>query len=232
MYLCNSCRRKFTPRTGTVMERSHVPVHKWYRAIELLSGPGVSAQQLHRELRITLKTARSLTERIHRGGAGIPGVKKLLAATCPSRLRGRPAYQWTPSASQIVELMAAHGVRHADIGAAIQPSCGRNTLLKVFREELAMGRTRFKVVICQSLRILLTGRPAEYNARGDCIRAEVKPSPEVAVFQAKTVLGQRTNDPPSDFVKEKMEFRKWRTEYGLTAQEVHDLDRLLAKAMK
>jgi len=28
MFLCNSCRDKFTVRTGSVMERSHVPLHK------------------------------------------------------------------------------------------------------------------------------------------------------------------------------------------------------------
>ena len=36
-FLCNDCRDKFTCRTGTVMERSHIPVHKWLLAIHLLS---------------------------------------------------------------------------------------------------------------------------------------------------------------------------------------------------
>ena len=35
MFLCNDCRDKFTCRTGTVMERSHVPLHKWLLAIHL-----------------------------------------------------------------------------------------------------------------------------------------------------------------------------------------------------
>ena len=34
-WLCNDCRDKFTCRTGTVMERSHIPVHKWLLAIHL-----------------------------------------------------------------------------------------------------------------------------------------------------------------------------------------------------
>ncbi|HEY1312198.1 MAG TPA: transposase, partial [Pseudolabrys sp.] len=33
MFQCNDCRDKFTARTGTVMERSHVPIHKWLLAI-------------------------------------------------------------------------------------------------------------------------------------------------------------------------------------------------------
>ena len=49
-FLCNDCRDKFTCRTGTVMERSHIPVHKWLLAIHLLSSSkkGMSAHQLHR----------------------------------------------------------------------------------------------------------------------------------------------------------------------------------------
>ena len=36
-FQCNDCRDKFTARTGTVMERSHIPVHKWLLAIHLMS---------------------------------------------------------------------------------------------------------------------------------------------------------------------------------------------------
>lgn len=52
MFLCNDCRDKFTCRTGTVMERSHVPLHKWLLAIHLMttSKKGVSAHQLMRNL--------------------------------------------------------------------------------------------------------------------------------------------------------------------------------------
>ena len=32
-YRCNKCAEDFTVRTGTVMERSHVPLHKWMRAL-------------------------------------------------------------------------------------------------------------------------------------------------------------------------------------------------------
>jgi hypothetical protein len=37
MFLCNVCRNKFTVRTGTVMERSHVPLHKWLLATHLMA---------------------------------------------------------------------------------------------------------------------------------------------------------------------------------------------------
>lgn len=50
MFLCNDCRDKFTCRTGTVMERSHVPLHKWLLATYLMatSEKGMSAKQMER----------------------------------------------------------------------------------------------------------------------------------------------------------------------------------------
>ena len=65
-FQCNGCRDKFTCRTGTVMERSHIPVHKWLLAIHLLSASkkGMSAHQLHRMLGVTYKSAWFLAHRI------------------------------------------------------------------------------------------------------------------------------------------------------------------------
>lgn len=65
-FLCRDCRDKFTARTGSVMERSHIPVHKWLLAIHLMnsSKKGMSAHQLHRMLGITYKSAWFLAHRI------------------------------------------------------------------------------------------------------------------------------------------------------------------------
>ena len=66
VFHCNDCRDKFTCRTGTCMERSHIPVHKWLLAIHLLSASkkGMSAHQLHRMLGITYKSAWFLAHRV------------------------------------------------------------------------------------------------------------------------------------------------------------------------
>jgi transposase-like protein len=67
MFLCNDCRDKFTCRTGTVMERSHVPLHKWLLAIHLMasSKKGISAHQLMRNLGLgSYRTAWFLAHRI------------------------------------------------------------------------------------------------------------------------------------------------------------------------
>ncbi len=66
MFLCNDCRDKFTVRTGSVMERSHVPLHKWLLATHLMaaSKKGMSAAQMGRMLGVTYKTAWFLCHRI------------------------------------------------------------------------------------------------------------------------------------------------------------------------
>jgi transposase-like protein len=72
MFLCNDCRDKFTVRTGTVMERSHVPLHKWLLATHLMaaSKKGMSAKQMERMLGVTYKTAWFLCHRIREAMAG------------------------------------------------------------------------------------------------------------------------------------------------------------------
>ncbi len=65
-HYCEACKDKFTVRTGTVWERSHIPLHKWLLASRMMasSKKGVSAHQLHRTLGITYKSAWFLAHRI------------------------------------------------------------------------------------------------------------------------------------------------------------------------
>ncbi len=72
MFLCNDCRDKFTVRTGTIMERSHVPLHKWLLAMHLMSASkkGMSAKQMERMLGVTYKTAWFLCRRIREAMSG------------------------------------------------------------------------------------------------------------------------------------------------------------------
>lgn len=63
---CAACRQQFTVRIGTIFEESHIPLHKWLQAIHLMcsSKKGISSNQLHRVLEITLKSAWFLSHRI------------------------------------------------------------------------------------------------------------------------------------------------------------------------
>jgi transposase-like protein len=76
-YRCNQCKEDFTVRTGTVFERSHVPLHKWVYAMYLLvtARKGISSMQLAKEIGITQKSAWFVLHRL-REACG-PDLKKL-----------------------------------------------------------------------------------------------------------------------------------------------------------
>ena len=73
-YWCGICRRHFSVRTGSLMERSKIPLQKWAIAIYSIttSTKSVSSMKLHRDLGITQKSAWFMLHRI-RQAYGIVG---------------------------------------------------------------------------------------------------------------------------------------------------------------
>jgi transposase-like protein len=65
-YRCNACKFDFTVRTGTIFERSHVPLHKWIYAMYLLvtARKGISSMQLAKEIGVTQKSAWFVLHRL------------------------------------------------------------------------------------------------------------------------------------------------------------------------
>ena len=65
-YRCNACLLDFTVRTGTIFERSKVPLHKWLYAMYLLvtSRKGISSVQLHCQIGVTQQTAWFMLQRL------------------------------------------------------------------------------------------------------------------------------------------------------------------------
>jgi transposase-like protein len=65
-YKCYQCRKPFTVKIGTIFEASHVKLNHWLQAIFLIasSKKGISSNQLHRTLGVTLKTAWFISHRI------------------------------------------------------------------------------------------------------------------------------------------------------------------------
>jgi transposase-like protein len=66
VWKCYQCRKPFRVTVGTVFEASHVPLRLWLQAVHLMasSKKGISANQLHRVLGVTLKTAWFIEHRI------------------------------------------------------------------------------------------------------------------------------------------------------------------------
>jgi len=63
---CRDCRKPFTVKVGTIFESSHIALRLWLQAIFLIasSKKGISSNQLHRTLGITLKSAWFMSHRI------------------------------------------------------------------------------------------------------------------------------------------------------------------------
>jgi transposase-like protein len=66
VYKCYDCRKPFTVKVGTIFEASNLKMHLWLQAMFLMcsSKKGISANQLHRTLGVTLKTAWFVEHRI------------------------------------------------------------------------------------------------------------------------------------------------------------------------
>jgi len=66
LWKCYACRKPFTVKVKTVMEATHIPAQVWLQAMHLVcsSKKGISSNQLHRSLGITLKSAWFLSHRI------------------------------------------------------------------------------------------------------------------------------------------------------------------------
>jgi transposase-like protein len=63
---CGGCREQFSVTVGTIFEDSHIPLNKWLLVIHLMcaSKKGISANQIHRMLGITYKSAWFMCHRI------------------------------------------------------------------------------------------------------------------------------------------------------------------------
>lgn len=101
-YKCYGCRKPFTVKIGTIFEKSHIPMHIWLQAMFLIasSKKGISSNQLHRTLGITLKSAWFMSHRIREamkqtgggmfgeGGGGVEADETFIGHTEASATRG------------------------------------------------------------------------------------------------------------------------------------------------
>jgi transposase-like protein len=98
-YLCYCCKKVYTVRTGTLFERSHVPLHKWLFAIYLVvtARKGISSVQLSKQLGIRQTTVWFMLKRFREvcgkrdKGVGAWFLSGIVEAYETSRLRqGEP----------------------------------------------------------------------------------------------------------------------------------------------
>jgi transposase-like protein len=118
VYKCYDCRKPFTVKVGTIFESSHIPLRLWLQAIFLIasSKKGISANQLHRTLGITLKSAWFMGHRIREAmrddsGGWLGGAGSIVEAdeTLMAPKKGVKAIHAGQHRSKVVSLVQRDG---------------------------------------------------------------------------------------------------------------------------
>ncbi len=118
VFKCYACRKPFSVKVGTVFEASHLPLRVWLQGFALLcaSKKGISANQLHRTLGISLKAAWFMSHRLREamkpsatpllGGEG-----KIVEAdeTFLGRKKGAPVKQGMTHKMKVMSLIERGG---------------------------------------------------------------------------------------------------------------------------
>lgn len=112
------------------------------------------------------------------------------------RGRGRPAFEPTPEQRSIVETAIGYGLTQTQTCMLVKnPQNGRpidiKTLTFYFTEEVRNGEAVCHFEASVSLRHLIRGRPAQYDAAGNLIRKEIEVQPSAVYFYHKTRRGWR-----------------------------------------
>jgi transposase-like protein len=121
LYKCYACRKPFTVKIGTIFEGSHIAMRDWLVAIHLVasSKKGISANQLHRTLGITLKSAWFMAHRIREAmkrnddlfSPSLGGAGKIIEAdeTYVGRRKGTKAYKGPGAKNVVLALVERDG---------------------------------------------------------------------------------------------------------------------------
>src|SRR6266852_817280 len=144
LYKCYACRSPFTVKVGTIFEDSHIQLRDWLAAMYLIcsSKKGISSNQLHRTLGITLKSAWFLSHRIRAamsdGSLGPLGGEGKIVEVDETYLgqaeefRGQPSKQGGGDKRMVVTLVERNGRSrsiHAD-------RLKRDEVARIVRENL------------------------------------------------------------------------------------------------
>jgi transposase-like protein len=145
-YRCGKCKLDFTVRTGTIFERSHVPLHKWLYAMYLLvtARKGISSLQLGKEIGITQKSAWFVLHRLREACGkdltmlkGIVEVDEVYLGGIEQNKHMKQRVQGVPKKIAVVAMRERNG----HVKAALPEMVTSSSLEKIIRDNVEQGST-------------------------------------------------------------------------------------------
>ena len=182
-YWCRDCYSYFSVRTGTSIQNSRLPLRKWAFAVYLYvtSLKGVSSMKLHRDLKVTQKTAWFMLHRLREAWAEsniepMAGPVEADETFMGGRRKNKPKHQ-RPDAMRtgIVGKTIVAGVRDRAtnrVGAAVVPDTKMETL-QAFVEDRTAPTAKVYTDEHPSYRRLRREHEAVHHKAGEYVRGDV-----------------------------------------------------------
>ena len=166
-YRCNKCKLDFTVRTGTIFERSHVPLHKWIYAMYLMvtARKGISSLQLAKEIGITQKSAWFVLQRLREACAGQTGKLSGLIEVDETYIGGKETNK-----HESKKLKMGRGAVGKTAVMGIRERNGRTLAMKIVNTDKATMQSMILANV-ESASVILTDEHSAYVGLGDVFLA-------------------------------------------------------------